>query len=169
MLAKRLVATVLSFAFLSLETAYAQEDFLTLRWAELNAATAHKKVKLVLRNDVHLEGEVRSVQSDTLDMAVLKTSDKKGHPVGNISIPRHEVMELRIKEIKGPMRLIGAAGIGAAGSLIALNRALDESRPSNDAARMTAWGVTTIACVVGGFFLGRLADTHETQVKIAPE
>lgn len=169
MLGKRFVAGLLAFSFFSLQTAHAQGDFRTLRWADLSSVVENQKVKVVLRDRTSVEGKVENVLSDALSMVVLKSSDKRAYPRGQASIPRKEITELRIRKIKGPARLIGAAGLGAAGSLISLRVALDDSRPSNDTNRMLGWIVATAACIVGGFFLGRLADTHETLITVLPE
>jgi hypothetical protein len=170
MFGKRFVTMLVCFAFFALETAQAQDAVLSLRWAELGPAVANKKVRLVLRNDTHIEGTVVDVQSDALSVNILKTSDKKVYPVGQASIARVDVFQVLVKSVKGPMRLIGAAGIGAAGSLISLRVALSESIHNwSDESRIRTWIGVTAASIVGGYILGRRADSHETLITITPE
>jgi hypothetical protein len=166
---RRFVSMLLTFAFLSLDTAYARSETLSLKWAELGPAVTNKEVRLVLRDHTQLEGKVVGVQSSTLSMKIVETSDKKAYPPGQASIARVEISEIRVTRVKGPMRLIGAAGVGAAGSLLYLGPTLDDSRPSNDTARMLGWIAVTAACVVVGFILGSLGDRRETLITIAPD
>ena len=45
---------------------------------------------------------------------IRKSSARSSYSPGEASIPRTEILEIRLKRISGPARLIGAAGAGTA-------------------------------------------------------
>ena len=101
---------------------------------------------------------------------IRKTSDKNAYARGQASIPRVEVDEIRIRATKGPGRLIGAAGLGTAAGLSSIGWAISDSRINvDDSTRITQWVGITAGATVGGYFIGRLIDTRQTIIRIAPE
>jgi hypothetical protein len=150
--------------------ARAATETLTLRWGELGAAIGNQEVTVFLSGNVRIQGTAAQVEPDALLLTVRKTSDKQAYPKGNTSIPRARVSEVRLKRVKGPGRLIGAAGAGTAAGLGSLPWALSESRINvADSTRGGQWAGITAAAAVGGYFLGRLIDTKETIIHVAPE
>ncbi len=141
-----------------------------LKWSELDGAIAGRKVSLTLASKATLQGTVTSVQNDSLQMDVVGSSDKQAYGLGQASIPRNQVVQVKVKRVKGPARLIGAAGIGTAVALGSLGWAISEDRVNvSDSARIAGWAAITGAAVVGGYFIGRAIDTKEEVFLIQPD
>jgi hypothetical protein len=170
MKATRCVAGIFVIVLAGSQIALAKTDVLTLKWNEVEAAVANREVTVVLAGNVRLTGAVREFQPDALVMTVRKTSDRNAHPTGDTSIPRREVVEIRIKEVSGPGRLIVAAGAGTASGLGSLPWALSESRVNvSDQARAGQWAAITAGATVGGYLIGWMIDTKHTIIKVALE
>jgi len=165
----RCVASVLAIV-LATATAWAKTEVLTLQWSELSTAIANREVTVLLSSNARVTGTVREVQPQALLMTIRKASDKNAYPAGEASIPRNNISEIRMKRVAGLGRLIGAAGVGTAGSLGSLPWAISESRINvSDNTRGGQWLAITAAATVAGYFIGRLIDTKQTIIKLAPE
>lgn len=146
----------------------ARSEVRGLKWSELSATVSNRSVTVVTATKARLKGQITAVRPDGIAMDIVATSDKGTYAVGSASIPRKDVAEVRIKEVKGYGRLIGAAGIGAAASLGSLAWAISDSRVNvSDSTRVASWAGITAAAVVGGYFVGRAIDTRETVFQIA--
>ena len=160
---------LLVFMLAAAPFAQARSEVRGLKWSELGAAVANRRVTLVLSTNARLQGTVAALQQDALLMDIIATSDKQAYPAGQTSVPRKDVVQVRIKKVKGPARLVGAAGIGAAASLGSLAWAISERRINvSDASRITSWIAITIGAVIGGYFIGRAIDTRETIINVLP-
>jgi len=163
------MTTLLAFMLAGVQVTHAQSGFQSLSWSKLSAAVANQEVTLVLSGGARVKGTVESVLEDALAVNIHKTSNRRLHPVGQASIARKDISEVRIKRVKGPGRVIGAAGIGALGALASLPWALSEKRVNvSDASRLASWTALSAGFVVGGYFLGHAIDTQETVITIAP-
>jgi hypothetical protein len=166
---KQVTAAVLAIVFAGIQAADAQDDFKSLSWAKLGAAVANQEVSLVLSNGVRLKGTIERVVEDALAVNIHKTSNRRLYAVGQASIPRQEVSEIRIKRIEGPMRAICSAAIGGLGSLAALPWALSEERVNvSGSSRVAAWAGISAGLVAAGYLVGRAVDSKETVITIAP-
>ncbi len=168
--ATRCVALVLAAVLFSSQAAWARTEVLTLKWSELGAAVANREATLLLSGGVRVVGTITGVREDTLIVSIRKSSEKKTYSPGEASIPRKEVSEIRLKRVKGPARLIGAAGIGTAASLGSLGWAISDSRVNvSDSTRVAQWVAITAGATIGGYLVGRAIDTKETIIRIAPD
>jgi hypothetical protein len=166
----RCVASILAIVLSVPQAAWAKTEVLTLKWSELSPTVANREVTVLVPGNVRVRGTVTEVQPDALVMTIRKTSDKKAYPKGEASIPRAEVHEIRIKQVRGPARLIGAAGAGTAAALGSFGWSISDSRVNvSDATRGAQWAAITAGATVGGYLIGRLIDTKETIIKVAPE
>ncbi len=162
------VGIILALAAATADSAAAATRNLTVRWNELEAAIGNRPVTVVLAGGARLTGTVAEVRPESLRMAVDRSSDRRAYPPGEISLAREQVAEVRIKEVKGPGRLIGAAGLGAGASLGTLGWAISDSRVNvSDGARIAQWTAITAAAVAGGYLAGRHWDTTTTVIRLA--
>ncbi len=160
----------LAFALARIPSVQAATEARSLKWSELAAAVANRNVTLVLRTNARVFGVVTAVQPDSLRMDVLKSSAKALYPPGQASIPRNAVVQIRLKRVKGPARAIGAAGAGTAAGLGTVGWAISEERTNvSDTKRIGQWAAITAVAVAGGYFIGRMIDTAETIIDVAPE
>ncbi|MFN0170552.1 MAG: hypothetical protein ACKV22_29375 [Bryobacteraceae bacterium] len=167
-ISKPVIGIALGLTLATADAAVAGTKRLTLNWNELGSAVENRQVTVVLSRGVRLSGMVAEVRPETLRMALNQSSDKKAYPPGEVSIAREEVTEIRIKEVKGPGRLIGAAGLGAGASLGTLGWAISDSRVNvADSTRITQWTAITAGAVVGGYLVGRWLDTNTTVIRVA--
>ncbi len=158
-----------AFMLAGVQVTQAQSEYQSLSWSKLGAAVANQEVTLVLSSGVRVKGTVESVLEDALAVNIHKTSNTRLYAAGQASIARKDISEVRIKRVKGPGRVIGAAGIGAAGAFASLPWALSENRVNvSDSSRMASWAVISAGCVVGGYLIGRAIDTKETVITIGP-
>jgi hypothetical protein len=166
----RCVASILAIVLSVPQAAWAKTEVLTLKWSELSPTVANREVTVLLSGNVRVRGTVTELQPNALVMTIRKTSDKKTYPKGDASIARAEVHEIRIKRVRGPARLIVAAGAGTVAALGSFGWAISESRVNvSDATRGAQWAAITAGVTVGGYLIGRLIDTKETIIKVAPE
>ncbi len=138
-----------------------------LKWSELSGHITGHKVSLTSPDGHYLEGEVISVQSDTLEMNVSKTSDRKAVAKGKHSFPRSSIPQIGLKTKRARGRIIGvSAGLGV--GLGSIGAGLS----------MQSWsglGVAFIGAIVGvgvmvaGYFIGNEHDRQLTMITVLPD
>ncbi len=143
---------------------------INLKWTELGGAVAHREVKLSLRDGARLQGTVLGVSGESLDLNIVKTSDKKAHPAGQSPVTRTELREIRVLPRRWHGRLIGGVGggiIGAYGLAGAVTGNRDDASVFPVAIAVTA--ASTIAGIlIGDILTGRLVK-REIRIVIADE
>lgn len=142
----------------------AQEERLQLEWGQLAEHIQGRKVMMMLRSGQELEGEVRSVESQSLRIQISKSS--RSYATGLHSIPRSEVSVLRYEERSGPWRALGTgigAGGGAAAGIPIYRYADNESRPKAGAA--IAAGLIAGGAALG-YLIGRQADRRAVVISV---
>lgn len=165
-----LAAGLLLLTSAGIPTALARTEVVTVRWDELSGTVANRTVTVVLSGGGRLTGVISQVRQDDLLMAIDKSSDHGHYPPGEMPVPRREITEIRLKRRKGPGRLIGAGGAGAATALGALPWAISDARVNvSDGARIAQWAALTAGATAGGYLIGRLIDTRETVIRLAPD
>ena len=153
-----------------LRVTQAQSGSASVNWNKLGPAVANQELTLVLSGGDRLKGTVERVLEDTLAVNIRKTSNRQRYAIGQASIARKDISELRIKRVKGPGRAIGAAGIGALGALASLPWVLSEKRVNvSDSSRIASWIVISAGCIAGGYLVGHAIDSKETVITIAPD
>ena len=127
-------------------------------WNEVGTLILGHKIAVALANGAVVEGKVLSLNSDSLDLQVSKTSDSKIQPKGRIIIPRTSLHTLKlIKPQKKWRILLTSVGVGASIPLwglseYAYNEAAGEQPPPLPAA--IAIGGTV------GYLAGWALDGH---------
>ena len=140
---------------------------LKLRWSELPGHISGHKISLSLPDGHYVEGKVISVQSDTLEMNISKSSDRKAIPKGKHSFPRLSISQvgLKTKRIRG--RIIGvSSGLAVSAGSIAAGLAMQS---------WSGFGVAVIgagagfAVMVVGFLIGNEHDRQLTLITVLPD
>ncbi len=137
-----------------------------LAWNELGDIIVEKTVSTVLPDGTRIRGEVLAVRPDALVMNVQKSSAGRVHPLGQAVISRVGLTELRVIRNKGPVKAAGGV-LGAVGSLSAVSYA----SAATESALVALFGLLFVLpmAIVGGYYLGKLADRHTTVITIRPE
>jgi hypothetical protein len=164
---KSSIAFVVATALVVEPTAMAGQKPLELTWSEVTSRIQGQNIELTLPGGTTVAGEVAAVRDDSLVLNLHKTSDPKGYPKGNATIPRASVTVLNIKESHGRWgRKMGSAlGVFTGmlvGGYIAANTA------SSVGPALVILGAITGAVTVGGYYLGKLADTRNTRIRVVP-
>jgi len=144
-------------------------DPITLKWNELAPRVLEKTVSLILPSGVAIEGKVRAVEPDRLVLDVGKTSDRRTLAKGLQFIPRSMVAILQLVEHRRAGRIVGTAGMLAAGAAITL--AATNSGYSEGilvVAAPAAGAVGTLGLGIGGYYFGKAIDKRVTIIRIAP-
>jgi hypothetical protein len=161
------VAILVAIALVGESTAMAAEKPLELTWSEVGSRIQGKDIELTLPGGTTVGGEVAAVREECLVLNLHKTSDPKSYPKGNATIPRASVTVLKIKESRGRWgrkmgtRLGTLAGV-LAGGYVAGNTA------SSAGSGLAIFGAIAGAATVGGYYLGKAADTRDTLIRIVP-
>jgi hypothetical protein len=139
-----------------------------LKWENLEARIAGKKVALVLPGGTHVEGKVIGVEAEGLRLNVSKSSNRGVQPKGKHLIPRASVSVLRVTEYRQLGRLLGtlgaaalAGGIVAAQSVDVYEGALVVIVPVVEAGGIIGSGV-------GGYYVGKALDKRVTEIIVVP-
>ncbi len=144
----------------------AKEEQLELKWNELGQAVSGKKVMVALTDGGIIEGEVLEVGSDALSIDVKETSNPQDYPKGQNSVRRSLVSVVRLKEVRGNWRAIGAAiGVGATVPLGIVVR----PHTHNATAGNIVVGALIGGGAAAGYFVGRAADRRVVVITIVPD
>jgi hypothetical protein len=103
------------FAVTSIEarTTETPQTSITLSWDNASPLILGHKIAVALSNGAVVEGKVLSVDSDTLDLQISKTSDSQIQPKGKIAIPRASLHTLKLIKPQKKWRIIlTSAGAG---------------------------------------------------------
>ena len=138
-----------------------------IRWNELAALVVGQHVSMPLVGGAVIKGEVLSVRDDSLMLYIRKTSDSSRYPKGQTAIPRAVVTEVRLVEGRGAGGRILGSVVGALVGMVA-GAEIAVHGTHSEAAGVSTFTATAIACTVGGYYLGRRADRHSRVLRIAP-
>ena len=106
------------FAFLSYAPLEAKVRHLDVAWADLVSAIEGHPVELVLRDSTAVNGYVRSVTPDALELDIITTSNGKAQPKSPASLPRSRVNTRQYTVLRGKWTALGTAiGAGAGGAV----------------------------------------------------
>jgi hypothetical protein len=161
------VSLLVAFALVAQSTAMAAPQPVELKWSELSSTIQGRTIELTLPEGATVGGEVTVVREDSLVLNVHKTSDSKAYPKGTASIPRASITVLSVKETRGRWGRKMGSGLGTlagilAGGYVAANTA------SSPGSALAIFGVITGAGSLGGYYLGKSADTRDTLIRIVP-
>jgi len=164
------MAVAVAFGLLLQDAAFAQQaptlnsKQVQISWEELSGLVIDKKISTTLPDGTRLEGEALAVRPEALVMDVHKTSNRKLYPKGQTEVPRQAVSEVRVIRTRGPvMRIICGilGGVGGAYGAGALGFVIDSVAVM---VPLILLGIPLAA--VGGYYAGKLADTHTTRLLI---
>jgi hypothetical protein len=140
-----------------------------LKWGELQPHIAGKKVALALPDGTAVEGKVRQVEADGLQLKITKTSDRKAQPKGVHLIPRQSVTFLRVTEYRWIGRLLCTVGaIGATAGIVAAQHIdVYEGAALVVVPVVVAGGSAGVG--VAGYYIGKKLDKRVTEIRIVKE
>jgi hypothetical protein len=166
---RRLIFSALMFcAACSWARAGAAPRQAQLRWDELDARIANKKVALVLPDGTHVEGKVIRVEPDGLRMDVRKSSDRNAQPKGSHLIPRRAVSFLRVTDYRKLGRLLGTTGAIALAAGIVAAQEIDLYEGPLVVIVPAVAAAGTAGAGVGGYYLGKSLDKRVTEIRVVP-
>jgi hypothetical protein len=139
-----------------------------LKWDELDARIAKKKVAFVLPDGTLVEGKVIGVEPDGLRLKVTKSSNRKAQPKGKQLVARQAISVLRVTDYRKLGRLLGTTGAIAAAAGIVAAQQIDiyEGPAVIIVPAVVAGG--TVGAGVGGYYLGKAFDKRVTEIRIVP-
>jgi hypothetical protein len=142
---------------------------LSLKWTELGARIADKKVAFVLPDGTHVEGKVIDVEQDGLRLKVAKTSNRRTQPKGTHLVARQAISVLRVREDGTKGRWLGTLGAiaVAAGIAAASYPDLYEGPMVIIVPAVVAGGIAGAG--VGGYYAGKAFDKKVTEIRIVPD
>ncbi len=139
-----------------------------LQWGDLGRIVTNRRVSLTLPSGIRLQGDVTSVEPDSLVLFVTKTSDKRAYPKGRGLVPRPEVTTLRVSKTTGyTWRVAGTAIGGGLGALLGVGLAQYASSRGGHAVAAGVAGVVIPTAL--GYLGGWSADRKTFLVSVEPE
>ena len=140
-----------------------------LTWDALAAqADTGCSIRMALPDGAVIEGHPLGFRPEAMDLRVYKTSDRRAHPKGRITIPRASVavVEVRARRWKG--RLIGVlVPIGAGAAMV--GGAIAGAAEGALYGLLAGGGLTIGLGGPAGYFIGRAFDRRFEQFSIVPE
>jgi len=118
-LTKRVTLSVLLAVFVAssidARTSDEQAPQFTMTWDNAGRLILGHKIMVALPNGAVVEGKVLSLNSDSLDLQISKTSDKQIQPKGKLAVPRSSLHFLKLLKPQKKWRIIlTSVGVGAA-------------------------------------------------------
>ena len=138
-----------------------------VRWEQLGGLISGKKISLTLPDGASVEGNVASVQADSLILTTLKSSDARAYPKRETSIPRASVSAVRLLEMRIVGRVAGTVtgaviGVGTVVAIAVGNGILNKPSGGENAAA----AIALVGLPVAGYFIGRSLDRKVTLIKV---
>ncbi|HWB84759.1 MAG TPA: hypothetical protein VG675_11510 [Bryobacteraceae bacterium] len=140
---------------------------LELKWSELEAHVAGRRVEMVLPAGARIEGKVLQVAPDGLRMRVRKTSDRSVQPKGEALIARQSVSVLHVTEYHKLGRLIFGLGLPLAIAAIVASKTPWTEEGATIPLAAGVGGGAVIGGAIGGYYIGKSIDRHVTEIRIA--
>jgi len=134
---------------------------LELRWNEIGGLAVGQRIEIPLPDGRVVKGEAVAVRDDVILV------DASTKPKGSTSIPRSSVTQLTVMRTKGAGGRIAGTILGVIGGMYAGTALLIHTSDSGGASEWAFFGITT-AVAVGGYHLGKQADTQTTRITIVP-
>jgi hypothetical protein len=144
-----------------------------LTWSGLPAVIG-KNVRIVMPDGNVIEGLATAVEPEALVLQVRKTNRGSKYVKGSLPVPRASLKTLQVSNSRIRGRVIGVgvgAGLGVVAVLAAAITAsgdgfLGPGEPKKG--RAAGFAAVAVALPVGGYFLGKKADTHWKTIAIVP-
>jgi hypothetical protein len=144
-----------------------------LAWSGLPSLIG-KNVRIVMPDGNAIEGLATAVEPEALVLHVRKTNRGSNYAKGRLPVPRASLKKLQVADPRIRGRVIGVAagtGLGVVAVLAAAITAsgqgfLGPGEPKKG--RAAGFAVVAVALPVGGYFLGKKADTHWKTIAIVP-
>ena len=146
-----LVLSILSGA---VPAAAGSDEQRQITWAGLTDVVG-KTVKIVMPDGAIIQGKAAAVQNDGLAVDINKTSNKSTYPKGRFLVPRATLHTFSIDRPRIRGKVIGLAVGGGVGAFLAL-----AASGSYIGGYRGALIGGAVALPVGGYFLGRAADSR---------
>ena len=163
--AREAVRLVASGEVAALAASLAQADRsvrpLELRWNELGRLAVGQRVEIPLPDGRVVKGEAVAVRDDVILV------DASTKPKGSTSIPRSSVTQLTMMRTKGSGGRTAGTILGVIGGMYLGGAVVFHMSDSGGAAGYAFLGITT-AVTMGGYHLGKQADTQTTRITIVP-
>jgi len=147
----------------------AAPSIVRVKWDQLQDIVAAKNIRLVMPDGASLEGKVLAVKPDALVVRLRKTSSPAVYPKGRFEFPRTQLPTIEILNRTKHWRMVGVllgTTAGFFGGLAAGWATGDVWKPAvgSYGPWIGIWGAGTVA----GYWIGNVADRHNTTVLVEP-
>jgi len=137
-----------------------------LSWTDFSMLMKpNQTFRLALPDATVIEGRPVEMRPDGMVIRITRTSDRRAHPKGTVTVPREAVSVVEVRKPRSVGKIIGTLapiGVGIAIAASAANEG-DEMYVN-----LVAGGLTMAVGGVGGFFVGRAIDRRFERFVIAP-
>jgi hypothetical protein len=138
---------------------------MALTWDELPRVIANRKVRIQVRNQPVVRGQVIGVEQREIQV-------RKGKMVARIA--RDEVVSIELTRYEGRARRVGlrtGIGVGLVAGLIVLAAiGLDETsgdtKAENTAKAVGGWVGTWAGAAIGGYLIGQWVDREDVTITV---
>ena len=144
-----------------------------LTWSELPSLIG-KNVRIVMPDGGMIQGLATAVEPDALVLQVRKTNQGSNYAKGSLPVPRASLKTLQVADSRIAGRVIGVgvgAGLGVVAAWVAAFMSsgdgfLGPSEPKKG--RAAGFAAVAVGLPIGGYFLGKKADTRWKTIAIVP-
>jgi hypothetical protein len=167
MIIRKFAGFLLAFTLLLPANGFAEPRPLEMKWGELSPVVTGHRVTVTLSDGITVKGEAVAVREDGLLLNV--SSEVKGYPKGNGSVPRASIALIDVQRTNGSGGRILGTVVGFLGG-VALGAYIDSKsvlRDSSGAIVGTFVGVSA-AGTISGYAVGRAIDKRVMHIRIVP-
>ena len=147
----------------------AAPSIVRVKWDQLQDIVTARNIRLVMPDGASLEGKVLAVKPDALVVKLRKTSNPTVYPKGRFELLRTQLRTIEILNRTKRWRIVGVSlgtTAGFFGGLAAGWATGDVWKPAAGfyGPWIGIWGAGTVA----GYWIGNVADRHNTTVLVEP-
>ncbi len=138
-----------------------------LTWDAFAAKADGCTIRMLLPDGTRVEGRPVAFRAEAMELNVRKTSNRRAHPKGVLTIPRETVSVVEIRANRKTGRLVGLlVPLGAGAAMVGAGFSQSVEAPMYEL--LAAGGLTLGVGMPAGFLTGRAIDRRFRQFAIAP-
>ena len=136
-----------------------------VRWEELSVVVG-QKVRIVMPDSTLIQGKVSQLQTDSLEVNIEKSSNRRTFPKGRFLVPRATLRAVDVIQRPSAIGRVSGLAVGVGLGYLAARVAINSSK--TNPALTVGFGGLAAGLPLTGYLLGRAADRRVVTYTIRP-